>query len=612
MKFKSIFELTKSVFFVIVLIVSLIGCKKVFDQPHIGAITTDEVWNNPDNVALYVNQFYSILPAWNRNEVYSEEAGTINSFLNAKQQSSSAFPDNIDWNTAYSRIRAINTFFQNINKVPGMDKARKDALMGQVYFFRAYQYYSMVKLYGGVPIITDVQSPIDNTSTMVARNTTLDCFNYIAKNLDSAITLLPHTWGASDLGRVSKGAAMVVKGQTLMLKASPLFCPKQNHPEFWTEAYNAYNDALTELNSNGFGLYTKGGNKAYQNMWYDKSGATNEMVLYVRYADPTKNNGFQAGQRPLSVSAGSAGACQPTWEMVKAYPMINGKNIDEPGSGYSKAYFWKNRDPRFSQTIVYNGANYGFATNTSRIQWMFPGAPDDGYLGPYQRSGFYTRKEIDTTFATADLSKQAFDWPVIRYAEVLLDLAECANETGNGRIAKDNLILIRKRAGIVDDGGGNYGLALGVGSDYQATLNALMKERQIELAFEGKRFWDLRRRRLFSVLNSQNTWHAYGPYLADTRGTAADTTGKKLHDYSAINSFLTSLVLNPPKGVSKDSILRAATLYKEEVITRSTDNSIMIPDTYYFWPISTNYIQKDKNLIQNIGWDNGTFNPIIP
>lgn len=612
MKLKSIFSLIKCISFVAVPVILFAGCKKVFDQPHIGAITTDEVWNNPDNVALYVNQFYSILPAWNRSEGYSEEAGTINTFLNAKQQSSSGFPDNVDWNTAYSRIRAINTFFENISNVPGLDKAGREALMGQVYFFRAYQYYQMVKLYGGVPIITGVQSPVDSTTTMVARNTTLECFDYITKSLDSAIQFLPHSWPASGLGRVTRGAAMVVKGQALLLKASPLFCPQQNHSEFWTDAYNAYKEALTELDANGAGLYTKGGSMAYQNMWYDKTGAANEMILFVRYADPTKTNGFQAGQRPLSVSAGSAGAVQPTWEMVKAFPMANGKNIDEPGSGYDAAYFWKNRDPRFYQTIVYNGAVYGFATNTNRVQWTFPGDPADGYLGPYQRSGFYTRKGIDTTLATADLSKQAFDWPVIRYPEVLLDMAECANETGDRSLAKTNIVLIRKRAGVVDDGSGNYGLAAGVGTSYQATLNALMKERQIELSFEGKRFWDLRRRRMFAVLNAYGTWHAYGPYLADTRGTAADTTGKRLNDHSAITSYFSSLILTPPAGVTADSIRRAVTLYKEEVITRSADNQIQIPDTYYFWPISTNYIQKDRNLIQNKGWDNGTFDPVIP
>lgn len=596
---------------ILLLVLFNTSCKDVFDQPRIGAVTPEQAWTDPEYASYYVNQFYGILPAWNRNEAYTEEAGTINGFLNAKQESSSGFPDGVDWSTAFSRIRAINVFFENIEKTPKLDQAKKNSLLGQVHFFRAYQYYLMVKLYGGIPIVTDVQDPNDLTKTKVSRKTTLECFDYIIKDLDKAIEFLPKTWDGSNLGRISKGAAMSVKGQVLMLKASPLFCPAQNHPEFWTAAYTACNEALTELNNSGYGLYTTGGKKAYQQMWYDKTGAAKEMILYVKYANPIKNNGFQASQRPLSVSAGNAGGCQPTWEMVTAYPMVNGKNISDPTSGYNQAYFWKNRDPRFYQTIVYNSAIYGFGSDKNRIQWTFPGSTDDGYLGPYQRSGLYCRKQIDTTLVTSDLSKQAFDWPIIRYAEVLLDVAECANETGNKNIAKANIILLRKRAGIIDDGSENYGLASGVGSDYQATLNAIQKERQIEFAYEGKRFWDLRRRRLFSELNKQNTWHAYGPYLADTKGTAADITGKGLVGISAITKYFGTLILDPPSGVTADSIRRAITNFKLEAIEKAADNSIKIPDTYYFWPISPNYIQKDENLVQNAGWDNGIFDPTI-
>jgi hypothetical protein len=469
----------------------------------------------------------------------------------------------------------------------------------------------MVKIYGGVPIIEDVQDPSDFATTKVARNSTVECFEYIVNDLNKAIEYLPGTWDGSNSGRISKGAAMAVKGQVLMLKASPIFCPAQNHPEFWTAAYTACSDALTELKENGYGLYTTGGKRDYEQMHYDKAGAANEMVLFVKYADPLKRNGFQASQRPLSVSAGDANGCQPTWEMALAYPMLNGKNITDPTSGYDSNYFWLGRDPRFYQTIVYNSAVYGFGSDKSRIQWTYPGLLEDGYLGGFQRSGLYCRKFVDTTLVTSDLSKQAFDWPIIRYAEVLLDVAECAAETNNMSVVRENIILIRRRAGITDDGSGSYGLASGVGSDYQTTLDAIMKERQIELAYEGKRFWDLRRRRLFSELNSQITWHANGPYLADTKGTAADITGLGLVGLSAITKYFETLILNPPNGVSADSIRRAITDYRLEEIDRSADNKIEIPDTYHFWPINPNDIQKDENLVQNVGWDNGTFDPTI-
>jgi len=609
-KIFSFFEIRYNLIFIMSL--CMVGCDKVFDQPNVGSITPDEVWTNPDNVKLFVNNFYGILPAWNRFETFTEEGGesTINSFLGGRQQTTSSFPGEVNWENAYATIRGMNTFFREINMVP-MEEEEKDLLKGEVYFLLAFQYFQMLKVYGGVPLVTELQDPLDSETTRVTRNTSLECFDFILQNLDRAIELLPHTWPASDLGRITKGAAMVVKADVLMLKASPLFNPSQYRLEYWNDAYEAYSNALIELNNTGKGLYTVGGPMAYTNMWYDKAGAQKEMILQVRYQFPDKTFSL-AGQRPLSVSVGAAGSCQPTWEMVKAYPMKNGKAIDDIDSGYDPNYFWVDRDPRFYQTIVYNGATYGFPGETDRVQWIFPDVYPDGYLGQLgTRTGFYTRKQIDTTLSPNEVSQQAFDWPIIRYAEVLLNFAECAAEIGRPDIAKEQIVLVRQRAGIVDDGDGNYGLKAEVGVDREATIEAIMRERQIELAYEGKRFWDLRRRRMYDILNAYGTFHANGPYLADTRNTVADTTGMNLKDIADITGYFNSLLKAPPQGTSANNIINAVTDYRVEVIDRSTTNVIHIPETYYFWPLHPNWIQTNPNLVQNEGWDNGTFNPTI-
>jgi hypothetical protein len=347
-------------------------------------------------------------------------------------------------------------------------------------------------------------------------------------------------------------------------------------------------------------------------MWYDKTGAAKEMVLYLRYHYPEKTNGFQQAQRPLSESSGAAGGCDPTWEMVKQYPMKNGKNITDPASGYDSLEYWKGRDPRFYNTIVYNGARYDFADISPRVEWIFNGiGGNDAYKASpnYNITGFYCRKEIDTTLGATVWNHQAFDWPIIRYAEVLLNLAEAANETGHSADAKPLIIQIRQRAGI-DMGSGDYGLDAAVGSDYTATLNAIMKERAIEFAYEGKRFWDLRRRRMFSVLNGYGTMHAYGPYLDKAKASSLygiDVTQSN----SEIASQLTDKLLNPPSPFDRDAFLRDITDYVYEPIDNSSSNKINIPDYYYFGPIDPQFILQNKNLEQNTGWDNGTFDPTI-
>ncbi|SHM76519.1 RagB/SusD family nutrient uptake outer membrane protein [Mucilaginibacter sp. OK098] len=600
------------------LIVLSMSCKKVFDVNHPGGpITPEQEWGNPDFIKGYVTNFYNILPSWNRNEEISAEAfsggsggNALNFFLTGKYTTQSGYPDRVwDW----ASLRGINNFFANIDKSKSvLSDADYKSLKGQAYFFRAYLYYRMVKVLGGVPIITVVQDPTADINTLlVKRNTSLECFDFINKQLDSAINLLPVSYDADNTGRVTKGAAMAVKGEALLLKASPLFCKSPN-TGYWNDAYTALASAKTELDADGYGLYTDNTAKTNENMWYDKAGAAKEMILSVRFHYPEKTNGFQQGQRPLTETSGAAGSCDPTWEMVKEYPMKNGLDISDPNSGYDPTEFWKNRDPRFYTAIVYNGARYDFADITPRVQWIFNGiAGDDAYKATanYNITGFYCRKGIDTTLGAVGWSHQAFDWPIIRYAEVLLNLAEAANETGHSGDAKNYIVQIRKRAHI-DLGSGNYGLATSVGADYQSTLNAVMKEREIEFAFEGKRFWDLRRRRMFSVLNSFGTLHAYGPYL--NRTAASTQYGVDItQSNSGIAFQLSNIIVNSPASFDRNSFLKAITNFVYEPIDLSATNQIQIPDSYYFGPIDPQYILQNKNLQQNVGWDNGSFNPVI-
>jgi hypothetical protein len=594
------------------------SCKKVFDVDHPGGVlTTLALWGSSDYVKDYVNNFYNILPSFNRNEEVSGEAfsgstggNALNLFLTAKLNSTIAYPDLVwDW----VNVRSINNFFVNIgSSQSALSSSDYQTLRGQAYFFRAYLYYRMVKVLGGVPIITTVQDPTsDPNILMVKRNTTLECFDFISAQLDTAISLLPTSWGSSDIGRITKGAAMAVKGEVLLLKASPLFCTTPN-TQYWTDAYNAMLAAKTEVDADGYGLYTDNTLKTTENMWYDKTGAAKEMVLSLRFNYPQKTNGFQQSQRPLTETSGAAGGCDPTWEFVKEYPMSNGKDITDPTSGYDSTEFWKNRDPRFYCAIVYNGARYDFADVSPRVEWIFNGiGGNDGYkVSPnYNITGFYCRKEIDTTLGSTVWNHQAFDWPIIRYAEVLLNLAEAANETGHSADAKGYIIQVRQRSKI-PAGAGDYGLATGVGSDYQATLNAVLKEREIEFAYEGKRFWDLRRRRLFSVLNSYGTMHAYGPYLNKTAASAQygiDVTQSN----SGIASQLSDLIVSPPPGFDTDAFLKNITSFVYEPIDVSSSNQINIPTSYYFGAINPSNILQNTNLEQNIGWDNGTFNPVI-
>jgi starch-binding outer membrane protein, SusD/RagB family len=601
------------------IILIIASCEDVFDVERVGVITPESMWTSSTFISKYVNNMYTILPSWNRLDVYSDEANpadiTTTSFLKGKLLSTDAFPGQT-WN--YSYVRNLNEFFARMKTAKALlTDTEKSRLMGQAYFFRAYVYYKMLESYGGVPIITTVQDPTANPTLLyVTRNTSLECFNFVLGQLDSAITLLPPRGTSGyDAERITKAAAMTVKGKVLLLKASPLFCKTPNS-QFWSDAYNALVAAKTELDAEGYGMYQDGTKRATENMWYNKTAANKEMVIYVAYNDPAKKNTHQAAQLPLSQSSGATGGQEPTWELVQAYPMNDGKSIDG-NPAYDPTMFWKNRDPRFYTTVVYNGALYGLGKSKYR-QWIFEeysGGGTDGYRavdGTY--TGFYCRKGIDTTygkFGTKPFQDQAMDWAVIRYPEVMLDIAECANEIDAHRSEVTALITaIRARTGIPAGAGSLYGLDVIVGTDKAASLNAIMKERQIELAFEGKRYWDLRRRRMFSGLNTAQHMHAMKTNVNRTGVVALGLPGITLtSDITTIMAALTDLFNKP--GTDVDAINKQVTTYTVEIIDNSAEGQINIPDKYYFYPIHPDYLKQNPQLKQTTGWENGDFEPTI-
>jgi hypothetical protein len=279
--------------------------------------------------------------------------------------------------------------------------------------------------------------------------------------------------------------------------------------------------------------------------------------------------------------------------MVEAFPMKNGVSITEAGSGYDPVYFWKNRDPRFYATIVYNGAVYDFPDQApaGRRQWQYY-YKDGSSLKSVETSnptktGFYTRKAINKNILKANVKLTDTDWIEIRYAEVLLNLAECANETDRISEAYDELIAIRARAGISANTNGKYGLKESMTKE--AMRDAVMLERQIEFAFENKRYWDLRRRNLFA--SKLNGMRRYG-----IRATLKSTI--KHSDF-----------LNMRDTIKLDT--RYHVYFDTELWLKDDKEPINYPQpAYNFFGIPQNMLDRSPAVIQTLLWENGTFDPL--
>jgi starch-binding outer membrane protein, SusD/RagB family len=345
-----------NLFFILITASFLSGCSKVLDKQNLGQISGSIVWTDQNLINAYVNQIYLEFQTtsgnlnnqgdlqkvdwfWNDdNDSYADEAGWGNSITHGQDVSYGRITPDKDpldyW--PYATIRKMNDFFGNINTSP-LDPALIASLKGQVYFLRAFEYFEMVKRYGGVPIITKVQSLSD--SLFVKRNKTSECYAFILQDLDSAAALLPDTYTGNDVGRVTHSAALAFRGRVLLYKASPQFNPGGDI-SLWTDAYNANKTALAYLQTQGYGLYTTGAD-AYGGLWFDE--LNKEDILVTRHHNPENPDQHDAGVRPLSESYNWAGMSQPTQEMVEAFPMANGLPITDPTSGYDFNNYWVGR-----------------------------------------------------------------------------------------------------------------------------------------------------------------------------------------------------------------------------------------------------------------------------
>ncbi len=559
--------------FVLALSVALGGCKGILDLKDLEAVDGRDVWNDPALAQAYVNRIYADnLPQfaggdasdWSAAEANnSDESPGGNAFMYGQltENSVNYWP--------YGPIRRINILLTQIDQGT-IDTLITKRLKGEAYFFRAWRYWEMVKRYGGVPLILTPQAATD--SLLVARDSTSKVVRQVVSDLDSAVALLPATLATSadNNGRLHKGAAMALKGRVLLYYASPQF-NRTNDIGRWQNAYDANLAARDYLASHGFGLYPD-----FAGLWF--VDMNKEAIFVRRYSYPASTHRWAAATRPLDVSQGATGANRPTLEMVNAFPMRDGRPI-AGNPAYDTLSFWKNRDPRFYATIAYNGAVWELNAEVGRRQWTYVGSESNNPTP----SGFYTRKAVNPE----DDAFRAFNghtqWIEMRYAEVLMNLAEAANAIGNTQVAYDQIIALRARAGI-DPGAGLYGLDAGMtGTQMQ---DAIMHERQIEFAYEAKRHWDLRRNMLFE------------PLLNGTR-----RHGLKI----------TLLVPAATWNQVRDTVDLDATYgqyFAHQVISLDPQFTIAWKSNYYFYAIPPSHLQLNSNLKQTIGWAGGTFDPL--
>lgn len=579
----------------------LSGCS--LDYENTGAINPDNVWTDKTMITAFLTDIYgNMLPGWPIDANSSDEGmngpGSMSQYLRGQIS-----VENNGQGFSYGNIDKINFFLEHIETAAVLTDEERNQMRGQALFWRAWDYWNKVFSVGGVPLILQSQDVTDYESLFVARSSTTECVTQILADLNEAIELLPDEWDDSNYGRIDKGCAMAFKGRVLLQYASPLFNPN-NDLARWQDAYEANKEAIDFLQSVGKGLYESD----FADIWYDERNKEVIMVNQYYYPDHALD---QKNIRPEPLTKDGANANQAILPLLLAFPKLDGTPLEldvnrlKTDEAYNEQFmtdFYMNRDPRFYATIVCPGTEYPAedVLTGGMKYWNAWRDSDEGANTPYTSlifdqlnkgigagaSGYFQRKGLSQDLTMATVYQAEVDWIEIRYAEVLMNLGECANEIGETGEALQVLYDIRKRAGI-ESTDGRYGITA---TSQNEIREAYINERFIEFAYEGMRWSDLRRWKRFDILNDIKYRSVLYPVIKDY-------------------SIVTSGQFDWTKDMYDPDVRKLFRMDYIECADGDTQYQYNLDLNHWFYPIAQNDLNRNSKLEQNNEWG-GTFDPL--
>lgn len=586
-----------SIFLVIVIFSSCTDTNILNTKPET-EFTSSDIWNDPALAEAYVNRIYDEIPwgvARNAGNV-DESRSRSNAGYNVNNALITADNSGFgNWGGNYSSIRKTNKFLANIDNIDFGDAESdgiplKNRMTGEIHFLRAYFYFNLVSYFGGVPIITEVYE-LNDDEYKVPRDSFADVIDFIVDDLNKAANLLPEINSGSNNGRASKGVALALKSRVLLYAASDLYNPEENgtitggysKPELLgyvdgdpTTRWEAARDAAKEVIDMGiYNLYKPNPSsaaEATQNYGELFTSQKSPEDIFVRYRSNSLNEGYDGWAIAPNGWYGNAGVGAIS-ELVDDYRMADGSKFDRNNPAHvSEPY--NNRDPRLAASILYEGNEYrprpddlvkydpaGVGQFGTWERW------DSENNEMYREYGLDTRNSIanpwngNRTGATMlkfldksvdiEQADQDLTWRYIRYSEILLNYAEACIELGQEAEAVKYLNMIRERANMPD-----------ITVSGEALKEEYRNERRIELVYENKRFFDVRR------------W-MIGP--------------QAYHDVHGVN------IVYELQG--DNTTAETPTITRIKIMDGKWD------DKMYFFPINRDEMNRNDKLIQNPGYN---------
>lgn len=539
-------KLFKNLLILILILSVSAGCKKL-DLAPTDRFSDLTFWTIDDNVYSALNNNYSLMynsSLFFYNEALSDNAyspsGDYNLIASGNATAGTAKFQN-DWAYYYSTIKSCNIFLANIDKNTTLSEGVKTRLKAETRFIRAFEQFNLTKWYGDVPLVDHDITP--DEAKQIARSPKETVVQFVLSELEAIAAILPSKdqLPPNENGRITSGAALALEARVLLYQGDRM-----------ADVVKVCEKLMNDQSTYGQYSLTANYSDLFSNPAVNKNNS--ESMLSIQYVPAIRTWNELWDFVPRSVG-GRVSSMAPTQELVDSYIMLNGKGINDPGSGYDQSNPYDNRDPRLTATVVYNGYKWVKPDGSVKTIYIKPGSdPDpsapDEYNPASQSSsptGYYWRKYFDPSALANFVSGNNIH--LIRYAEILLDYAEAKNSLGqmDQTVWDKTIRLIRQRAGFTDPAALDY-----PGNDDMT--NIIRRERRAEFAMESLRTDDIRRWKI-----AENVMNGYAH-------------GARFGDPSVDNGYIRvqKRQFNPAKD--------------------------------YLWPIPASEISLDSKLTQNPGY----------
>ncbi len=535
---------TKNILFYLIGLLVFSSCEDMFDPADENTRQIEDLTEESAYVHGLLNYAYDRMPylTTTQTDVATDDAvtNTTNNYrtmaLGTWQSDNNPMSQ---WDQCKDGVQYVNLFLSMVEKVSWAPSSASkqqmfiDRLKGEAFGLRALFYYYLLQAHGGladdgvlygVPLLTTPENGSSDYNQ--PRALFADCVKQCFADCDSAMALLPVTYedistadaipakyralganvsnfnlvfGGKARNLLSGKVAEAIKAQVALLAASPAF--REQSGVTSEQAAKLCANVLKRID---WEIDPQG------NIWYKNKAKLEpeggEMLEILWREDRHKNADQESRNFPPTLYG--KGEINPSQNLVDAFPMANGLPVTAANSGYDAKNPYADRDPRLSHYIIYNGAKF---RNIDIVTGLYSNSKSEvkdnlGNVPASTRTGYYMSKLLreDVNPQSSNLVEQQHIYARIRYTEIFLAFAEAANDAwgptgdgGTGHSAYDIIKAIRERAGIAPAEPGSTDRTdvylEECKSDKDKMTSLIRNERRIELCFENKRFWDLRR-----------------------------------------------------------------------------------------------------------------------